>query len=445
MLTPAEEQYLVALEQRRAELLDVTHEIAAPTRPLDPHQVPPEGDWLGWVMRSGRGGGKTFAGMDWLNKQCVMTPGLRCRVIAPTYGDGVASCVEGIDGLLVASNRVAEWRPSAPGGSVVVYPNGSKVWIIGTNSPKDVDRLRALTNIDIDVFEEAFANPRLSEAIDQANMSRRRGLRRFVVTSTPRPHPIWARWEADPRVVITRATMMDNTHNDPEWVAEQIDKYKGTRLYRQEILGEVLDDVEGALWTLRDIERSAESCTGHDQILKYVVGVDPPSGSGTCGIVIAGASRDGHAHVIEDRSVTDVQPYEWAMVVAKAARDYGALVVAEKNQGGRMVTEVLRQADPAINLTTVTAAQGKTTRAEPVALLWEAETQSAHLCEPEPGDLAKLVDELTSWVPDAGLPSPDRMDAMVWAVSYLRGNVQFRGSISVPTGTIPSTLRRRTG
>lgn len=388
---------------------------------VQPHQRPPEGDWDGWFLQAGRGAGKSYASMRWLDGQCQDQAGLRARVIAPTFADGVASCVDGPNGLLAMSNHRAKWNASAPGGSVLTYPNGSKVWIIGTPSTRDVDRLRALTNIEIDVFEEAFANVKIRAAWDQAALSRRRGRPRVVVTSTPRPHELIKEWEADPDFVITRARMRDNKYNDPKWVAKMEKTYAGTRLYRQEILGEVVDDVDGALWRLLDVERSAYDGNRGELIkdLRCAVGVDPPSGPGTCGIVVVGIDQFGHLYILDDYSVTDASPRQWALRAAQASADYHAPLVAEINQGGRMVTEVLKQASPGIPIHTVNAAKSKTARAQPISLLWEAEEQTGHTAAPTPETLAKLVDEMTGWVPDTGMPSPDHLDAMVWASTHL--------------------------
>lgn len=402
-----------------ASLTDLlAHEESVPG--LLAHQHPPAGDWTGWVLLAGRGAGKSYAGMRWLNDRCQDEPGLRARVIAPTFGDGVASCVQGPNGLLALSKWQAVFKPSEPGGSVVAYPNGSRVWIIGTHTPTDVDRLRALTNIEIDVFEEAFANRMLRQAWDHAEFSRRRGTPRFVVTSTPRPHELIKDWTDDPTVEFTRAKTDDNPHNDPRWVARQRKRYAGTRLYRQEFLGEVVEDVDGALWTYTDLERSRvpyadamAACT------RFVVGVDPPATSGTCGIVVMGRDPQGHVYVLEDYSLTDVTPHQWALRAASAAADYGALVVIETNQGGRMVREVMRNASPATPITEVVASKGKRTRAEPIAVLWEADEQTAHLTvHPDaPDALDLLTEQMTTWVP--GTSSPDRVDAMVWAGTHL--------------------------
>ncbi|MDQ3222267.1 MAG: terminase family protein [Gemmatimonadota bacterium] len=407
---------------------------------LQPHQIPPwrqkigEDAVLGFVMMAGRGAGKSFAAMWELHLQLSETPNIRARVIAPTLGDGIAAAVDGPNGLLALSKGQARWLPSAPGGACVRYPNGSRVWIIGTPTEKDVDRLRALTNIDFDVFEEFFANPCAEKAYEQASLSRRRGSRRWLISSTPRPHALIKKWEKDERVVIRRGTSMDNKHIPLDWLNTLNTLYKGTRLYRQEVLGEVIEDVEGALWKVNDLERSrvqgAPSAVASicDRI---VVGVDPPTGNGTCGIVVVGQDANGHLYVLDDRSVDEASPQMWAARVKAAADTYDAIVVAEINQGGQMVKEVINSAGYDLPIHTVNATKNKKTRAEPIALLWEVSEQIVHMV----GQSVKLEDELCEWVPGESPKSPDRLDAMVWACWYMRS----RHTATVRGSTLPSS------
>lgn len=417
---------------------------------LQPHQIPPwrtrtsspvQSDALGFVMMAGRGGGKSFAAMWELHTQLSETPNLRARVIAPTLGDGIAAAVDGPNGLLKLSGGKARWMPSAPGGACVRYPNGSRVWIVGTPTEVNVDRLRALTNIDFDVFEEFFANPCAQSAFDQAELSRRRGSRRWLISSTPRSHPILKKWEKDPRVVIRRGTSMDNKFIPLDWLHTLETKYKGTRLYRQEVLGEVVDDVEGALWKATDIERSRVEGAASDVFTicdRVVVGVDPPTGQGTCGIVVVGQDDRGHLYVLDDRSVEEASPHVWAARVKSAADTYDAVVVAEINQGGQMVKEVLNSAGHDLPIQTVNATKSKKTRAEPIALLWEVEEQVVHMVSRS----NKLIDQMCEWVPGQG-DSPDRVDALVWACWWLRsrhtavvrssGSLTMGGPVSLPS------------
>ncbi len=388
---------------------------------LQKHQTPPWVDdpsAIGWVLLAGRGAGKSFASMWELHQQMENTPNLRARVIAPTLGDGIAAAVDGPNGLLTLSGGKARWLPSAPGGACVRYANGSRAWIVGTPTEKDVDRLRALTNIDFDVFEEFFANPSAASAFQQANLSRRRGSRRFIISSTPRPHPIIKKWEGDKSIHFTRGTSKDNKHIPLDWLHELETTYKGTRLYRQEVLGEVIEDVEGALWKVNDVERSRVAGPASAVAMvcdRIVVGVDPPTGQGTCGIVVVGQDANGHMYVLDDRSVEEATPHEWAARVADAVDTYDAVVVAEINQGGQMVKEVLNSAGADLPIHTVNATKSKKTRAEPIALLWEVEEQIVHMVTTS----EKLWDQMCEWVPGEGA-SPDRVDALVWACWFLR-------------------------
>lgn len=392
-------------------------------------------------MMAGRGAGKSFAAMWELHTAMMETSNLRARVIAPTLGDGIAAAVDGPNGLLTLSKGQARWLPSAPGGACVRYPNGSRVWIIGTPTEVNVDRLRALTNIDFDVFEELFANPCAQSAFNQAALSRRRGSRRWLVSSTPRPHTLIKEWEKDPRVEVRRGTSMDNKHIPLDWLHTLETQYLGTRLYRQEVLGEVIEDVEGALWKANDVERSrvAGPASAVASICdRVVVGVDPPTGQGTCGIVVVGQDANGHMYVLDDRSVEEASPHVWAARVKEAADTYDAVVVAEINQGGQMVKEVLNSAGHALPLHTVNATKSKKTRAEPIALLWEVEEQIVHMVTGS----TKLIDQMCEWVPGEG-DSPDRVDALVWACWFLRSRhtAVIRGTVSTPGPVaLPSAL-----
>lgn len=415
---------------------ELTHQ-ASHTITLLPHQQPPTNhDWDGWLLTGGRGVGKTLAGSHWIAHLAATTPGLRGRIIAPTLSDAVNGVVHDPDSGILAHDPTATYRPSGAEGVRVVWPNGATVWCVGTANPRDVDRLRALTNIDIDLFEEAAANPHLADAKKQADLSRR-GSRLpkplWAATTTPRPLPTIREWIADDAVAVTRATTFDNPHT-PDIYREHAAALEGTRLYRQEVLGEIVDDIEGALWRQTDLDRSRITPAERAEILptltRFVVGVDPPSGSGTCGIVVAGIDRTGILYVLDDYSLTDVSPHEWASATCTAAREYDALVVAEINQGGRMVTEVLRATAPDLPVTTVNAAQGKQARAEPIALLWEAEHQVARMAGATDVALSKLEDQMCSWIP--GMFSPDRVDALVWAATYLRGKSSHVGSVTVP-------------
>lgn len=435
---------LMTPEQIRALLEDVpdahVSTLASATEPamlgrpvhLEPHQQPPPEGWDGWILMGGRGCGKTFTSSYFLGSLAAKVPGLRGRIIAPTLSDAVNSVVNDPQSGILTHFPKAVLKTSGPEGVRLVFPNTSTLWCVGTPSKKDVDRLRALTNIDIDLFEEAAANPMLKEAVSQAELSRRGNRLRkpiWLASTTPRPVEQIKTWAALSKdvlgdgeiIVLNRARLQDNPHT-PDAYHRMAERLKGTRIYRQEVLGEILEDVEGALWTMADFDRSRGPVNWRD-LVKIVVGVDPPSGAGTCGIVVVGVDEAGHLWVLADYSVEDVQPGEWARRAVQASEDFGgALIVAEINQGGRMVTAIMKTAKATLPVKTVNAKQGKKTRAEPIAVLWEADEQIAHLADSvEDGvSLDLLVDQCIGWVPGLG-DSPDRLDAMVWAGTYLLG------------------------
>jgi phage terminase large subunit-like protein len=391
-------------------------------------------------MMAGRNAGKSYAGARWLHRKCSV-PGKpkRARIIAPSFGDAVASCVEGPSGILEASNSQAKWKPSHPGGAQVQWPNGSVCYVIGTPTPRDVDRLRAIGNIDYDWFEEAAANPQLPEAERQARLSRRRLGSKWICTTTPRPLPEISAWEKDPTVAISAATAFDNPHADPLWLEELETMYAGTRLYDQEVLGKVLTDVAGALWNVAMIERSRirsldDALNKGYIIQKKVVGVDPGNTTGITGIVVValalkppefeGGQAKRHLLVLEDLSMPAASAEAWAAVAVKAAIQHDAVIVAENDSGGDAIRAVLKGADHLDRITVIPArARGrgsKDVRAEPISILWERDDFRGHIV----GELPQLEDQMSRWVPDdkktAGPSgSPDRVDALVWACTYL--------------------------
>ena len=353
--------------------------------------------------------------------------------VAPTLADAVNSVVNDPQSGIISHFPKAVLKTHGPEGTRLVFPNKSTIWCVGTPTLKDVDRLRALTNIDVDLFEEAAANPLLKEAVEQANLSRR-GNRLpkpiWIASTTPRPTEQIKEWKkqsedvlGDGEIIMLRSARLQDNPHTPDAYHRHAERLKGTRIYRQEILGEILEDVEGALWTQKDLDRSRRQIDWRD-LAQIVVGVDPPSGAGTCGIVVVGKDHQGNIYVLADYSLEDVQPGEWARRVVQASEDFdGALIIAEINQGGRMVTEVLKAAKSNLPVTTVKASEGKKTRAEPIALLWEAEQQVGFLSDSVPMDVSLdlFIDQCVEWVPGIG-ESPDRIDAMVWAGTYLLGD-----------------------
>lgn len=383
---------------------------------LLPYQVPPANLEHGWLLLAGRGTGKTVASTHYLSEQAHEFPGLRARIIAPTLDDAVNSCVLDPDSGLYAFDPDARLTGGLS-GTRVMWPNGSTCWLIGTPSLREVDRLRALTNIELDIFEEAAANPMLAKAVEQAAFSRRREGARWVATTTPRGIDQIKTWVADERVSVARASSYDNPHL-PDAYREQLDAIHGTRLWRQEAMGEILLDVEGARWQYEWLDRSRvhEMPTEIDQ---YVVAVDPASGSGTTGIV-AVCRANGELYVTDDVSVKDGSPEQWAHAAMQLAELRGAIIVAEDNQGGRMVESTIKNTGTTLPVKMRRADKSKELRADPIALLWEKEPPTAHMV----GVLPQLEDQLVTWEPypngKKNRDSPDRLDAMVWACDWLK-------------------------
>jgi phage terminase large subunit-like protein len=411
---------------------------------LDPHQIPPADLHHGWLLLAGRGAGKTFASMRYLSEQAHLVPGMRARIIAPTLDDAVNSCVIDPDSGLYAFDPDARLTGGLSGTRVVWNnckdkdDNPSTCWLIGTPSLREVDRLRALTNIELDIFEEAAANPMLTKAVEQAGFSRRRAGARWLATTTPRPVQQIRDWVADEKVTVSHASSFDNTHL-PENYREQLDSIHGTRLWRQEAMAEILMDVEGARWRYEWLDRSRVHDLPSD-IDQWVVAVDPASGSGTTGIVCA-ARANGHLYITDDVSVKDGSPEQWAHAAVQLAELRGAIIIAEDNQGGRMVESTIKNTKTSLPVKMRRATMSKEQRADPVALLWEKEPPTAHLV----GVLPQLEDQLVTWEPypdgKKNRDSPDRLDAMVWACSWLavpdKGVVSANPTITrVPSNTV---------
>ncbi len=415
----------------------------APTsgQALETHQLPPpehddpESSITGWVLQAGRNAGKTYAGSRWLHRRCSRYPGTRARIIAPSFADAVASCVEGPSGILAASDYTVVWKPSHAGGAQLQWPNGSVAYVMGTFTPRDVDRLRALTNIDVDWFEEAAANTQIVEAERQARLSRRRQGAKWIATTTPRPLKTIREWRKDPSVAVSHATAHDNPHADPLWLEELERMYRGTRLYAQEVLGQVLEDVEGALWAADNLDRSrvrdiadlyAFLEANGRSITRAAVGVDPANSTGTTGIVAVLMSDDRHLYVVEDASMPGRTAEQWARQAVDTAVKWNAVLVPENDSGGDAIRAVLKAADLLDEVSIFPArARGvgsKGVRAEPISLLWERDDFRGHLVGSHP----LLEDQMLTFVPDlSGQESPDHLDAMVWAATYLWARASF--------------------
>lgn len=346
-------------------------------------------------------------------------PGHRGRIIGPTLGDVVESCVVGPSGLQAMDPEI-RFLASAPGGAKVVWPNGSEALLIGTPTPRDVDRLRAAGNRHIDWWEEAAANPQLQAAWAQAEFGLRLGDHpHSICSTTPRNTAAYRELLALEGVVLTRGTIHDNPHLPSVQKARLEKRYAGTRLGRQELDGELIEDVDGALWTMAMCEAAYRARpTELPDMVRVVVAIDPAGSSGDgaddTGIVVVGRDADGWGYVLADRTC-HATPHGWASAAVKAYDEFGAdRIVAEVNHGGEMVAHTVRTVRPAIPFKAVHASRGKAIRAEPIAALYE-QARIRHA-----GPFPALVDQLTTWVPgDTSAKSPDRLDALVWGLTEL--------------------------
>ncbi len=422
-LTPADE-LLAAID-----LLEPSAWEPAGRPPLEPHQVPPEGNWTLWLLEGGRGCGKTEACSRYFARYMREHPGARGRIIAPTNGDAVEACVRGPSGLLAMDPEI-RFVAAAAGGGKVYWPNGSEALVIGTAAPRDVERLRAAGNRDLDWWEEAAANSQLGPAWDQAAFGLRTGRPHSIASTTPRPTPDYRRLREMPGVVRTHATLPDNPHNPPEWVAHMQARYGGSRLGRQELLGELIDDTPGALWNRGMFENRVATvdCT------RIVVSVDPAVTSGDraddTGIIVCGVARDGHGYVLADETI-HATPEQWAQRVVSAYNRWGAnRVIVEVNQGGELVTQVLKAAQAHLPIKSVHASRGKHTRAEPISTLYE-QGRVHHV-----GAFPALEDECCTWLPNTA-ESPDRLDALVWGLTEL----MLGGAVASGFPRLPQTSR----
>jgi len=383
------------------------------------NQLPPPGDWRVWLLLAGRGFGKTRTGAEWIRYQVNHHKRRRVALVAPTAADARDVMVEGESGILAIS---PEWdRPHyEPSKRRLTWPNGA---IATTYSADEPERLRGPQH-DAAWCDE-IASWRYPEAWDMLMFGLRLGDDpRVVVTTTPKPIRIIRELIADPTTVITRGSTYDNRFNlAPAFLAQIIKKYEGTRLGRQELNAELLDDVPGALWNRALIEETRWPVHKPvPDLIRIAVAIDPAASSGEeadeTGIIVAGKDADGHGYVLADQSGRYDGPTEWARAAIRLYRQYKAdRIVAEVNNGGDMVEATIRMVDPNVSYTKVHASRGKVMRAEPIAALYE-QHRVHHV-----GAFPALEDQQCGFAADfdrasAGF-SPDRVDALVWALTDL--------------------------
>jgi len=402
--------------ERAAVLADLTDDEAAALE-YDwrfwgrPAQIAPDGEWSTWLALAGRGFGKTEAGAQWVRER-VQSGARSIALVAETQKD--------LEDVLIP--RILKVHPAGERPTVrykpvrAVWPNGAVA--LGYNGTEP-DQLRG-PEFDTAWCDELAKYRYAQELWDMLQFTMRLGDPRVFVSTTPRPIPIVRMLAADPTSVVTRGSTFDNATNlAPKFLATLQRKYSGTRLGRQELNAEILDDVPGALWTRAMFDDHRRSVV--PEMRRIVVAVDPSgsagedSGANSIGIVVAGLGVDGRGYVLADRSC-DLSPAGWGRRAVHAYHEFKAdRLIAERNFGGAMVAHVIKTADPLVSYREVVASRGKVIRAEPIAALYE-QGRVSHI-----GGLPALEDQACQMTNDGflGEGSPDRLDALVWALTDL--------------------------
>ena len=391
-----------------------------------PHQLPPEGAWKSWVILGGRGAGKTRAGAEWVRAQVEgatpEAPGRahRLALVGETIDQVREVMIFGESGILACSppDRRPDWEA---GRKRLVWPNGATAQVFSAHEPES---LRG-PQFDAAWADELAKWKRAEEAWDMLQFALRLGPHpQQVVTTTPRNVGVLKAILNNPSTVLTHApTEANRAYLAASFLEEVRSRYAGTRIGRQELDGVLLEEAEGALWSTAGIEAARVELA--PELDRIVVAVDPAVSAGkasdACGIIVVGAVTRGdpanwRAYVLEDATVQGASPSDWARAALAAMQRPGAeRLVAEVNQGGDLVEAVLRQIDPLVPFTALRAGRGKGLRAEPVAALYE-QGRVRHL-----RGLGRLEDQMCAMTVQGftGKGSPDRLDALVWALHAL--------------------------
>lgn len=390
-----------------------------------PEQIAPMGgDWRTWLFLAGRGAGKTRSGAEWV-RSLVKAGYVRIGLIAPTAADARDVMVEGTSGILSVSwqndrdvKGAAVGLPSyEPSKRRLTWGNGAVATLFSAEEP---ERLRGPQH-DAIWADELAAWTDAQEAWDMAMFGLRLGTDpKVMVSTTPKPIPLLRSLIKDPTTVVTKATTYHNKANLAGAFLKQIvQKYEGTRLGRQELAGELLEESDQALWSRERIEQ-ARLKGDLPPMKRVVIAIDPAitakAESNLTGIVAAGLGQDGLGYVLADGSGR-YSPGEWAgRALALFDNLRADRIVAEGNQGGEMVRHTIQTERKSAPITIVHASRGKQARAEPIAALYEqGRIRHAQV-------FADLEDQMCTWEPLGDMPSPDRLDALVWAFTALMLN-----------------------
>lgn len=397
-----------------------------------PEQQLPPGDWFVWLVLAGRGWGKTRTAVENIARLLrgptpLIAPEGAPKIlslIADTPFDMRQYIIEGPSGFLNVGPPA--YRPHhEPTNKILTWPNGCRALLF---SAEDPETLRGASG-SFFWWDEPAKSRYMREGWNNLLFGMREGNPRGILTTTPRPLPLLKEIMARESTVVTRGSTWENRANlAPAFFREVIEPLMGTRLGRQEIDAEILDDAPGALWNRAIIEASRlPTRTELPGMHRIVVAVDPSGSAGgdaegsSIGIVVAGLGVDGTCYVLADRTCR-LSPDGWGRRVVEAYREFDAdIIVAERNFGGAMVEKVIRTVDAHVNIKLVTASRGKVVRAEPVAALYEQKLSDGRRKIMHAVPLPELEDQMCLMTPEGyqGEGSPDRVDALVWALTEL--------------------------
>jgi phage terminase large subunit-like protein len=402
-------------EQYIAESDDLARILAWRQEMARPGQVEPEGDdWNTWLLQAGRGFGKTRTGAEWTAEKAAIFEGCRIALVAPTIGDVRDTQIEGDSGLLsvMPTSAIQSYNRTL---AEIITVRGTRIKGFSADAP---NRMRGPQHHF--AWADELSSWPYEDALDQVLFGLRLGVHpRMCVTTTPKPNPLTKRVMEDPGTVITRGSTFDNAANLSKSALETLKaRYEGTRLGRQELYAEFLDDIPGALWTRAMLDAACQ-VQSIPPLTDVVVSVDPSGSDGETGdhqgIIIAGKGSDGFAYVLDDISMLG-SPNEWAAASIKGYDLHRAdRIVAERNYGGDMVRAVIQAHREHVPVKMVTATRGKVVRAQPVAALYE-QGKVRHVKR-----FTDLEDQMCLMTSDGftGRGSPDRVDALVWAITDL--------------------------
>lgn len=452
-------------ESERAKILADLSETAADALQWDwhfwgrPDQLPPPGQWVTWLILAGRGWGKTRTGAEWVRyKVCGPTPlaagqARRVAIVAETAADARDVMVEGVTGIL--SVHPKDFRPLyEPSKRRLTWPNGAIATLFNAVEP---DQLRGPQQ-DLAWSDELAKWRYARETWDMLQFGLRLGSApQQIITTTPKPLPVLKEIIANADTIVTRGSTYDNRSNlAPTFFRQIVKRYEGTRLGRQELNAELLEEAEGALWSREVLEKHRIAFTSPDalrkQMKRIVVALDPAVSSGEesdeHGIVVAGLGHDGHGYVLEDLSERLSPDGMARKAIAAYDRWEADRVIGEVNNGGDWIGHTIAQTakamhaekqrkHPEIAFTAIHASRGKQTRAEPVSALDE-QGRVHHV-----GSFPDMEDQMCTWEPLSGQRSPDRLDARVWGLTDLMlGGADVFGASETEIVVTPFDLPR---